>query len=90
MTARLTKDGESGKSRVGPRFGPTTGIGAEPDPLLGPNQAKLCVGEEAIIIGTVDRGEPITQVRREWEIVVRRRLNGSGRVSGERARHMPR
>ena len=37
--------------------------------MPGPNQAKLSVGDESSIIGTVDHGEPITQVSREWEIV---------------------
>ena len=69
MTALPSGEEESGKSRLGPRFGPTTIIGALPEQALGPNPDKLSMGDESIIIGTVDRGEPITQVSREWEIV---------------------
>ena len=69
MTALPSVEEESGKSRLVPRFGPTTIIGEEPGPVPGPNQARLCMCDEAIIIGTVDRAEPITQVSREWEIL---------------------
>ena len=37
--------------------------------MPGPNQAKLCVGDEFIIIGVVDREGPTTQAGREWEIM---------------------
>ena len=60
MATHLSKDGELGKSRLAPRFGTTT-IAGEP----GPNQAKLCVAGESIIIGMVDREAPIAQVSRE-------------------------
>ena len=53
MTAPPSVEEESGKSRHVPRFGPTTIIGAKPEEALGPNQAKLCVGAETVIIGTV-------------------------------------
>ena len=33
------------------------------------NQAKLSMGDESIIGGTVDRGEPIIQVTRKWVIL---------------------
>ena len=58
-----------------------------------PNQAKLCVADESIIVGMVDREGPIAQARGEWEIDrygLRHRLSGSGRVRGERAHHMAR
>ena len=69
MNEHLSKDGESGTSRLGPRSGPTTEIRAEPEPLANPNQEKLCMGDGSIVIGVVDRGEPITQVSTEWEFL---------------------
>ena len=60
-----SREKESGKSRLRPRFGPNTIIGAEPEKALGPNQAKLSMGVEYIIIWTVDRGEPMNEVSRE-------------------------
>ena len=64
MANHLSKDGELGKSRLVPRFGSTTII-VEPCP----NQAKLCMAGESIIIGMVDREAPIAQASREWEIL---------------------
>ena len=60
LTTHLSKDGELSKSRLATRFGPTTIIGEE-----GPNQAKLCVAGETIIVGMVDHGDPIAQASRE-------------------------
>ena len=60
MATHLSKDGELGKSRLVPRFGPTTMFG-EP----GPNQAKLCVAGESIIKGMLDREAPIARAGRE-------------------------
>ena len=69
MTALPSVEEESGKSRLVPRFGPTTIIGEEPGPVPGPNEAKLCVGDEAIIIGVVVREDPTAQASREWELL---------------------
>ena len=62
MTFDVSKDAELGKSRLAPRFGPTTIIGEQP----GPNQAELCLDDEPIIIGMVDRVDPAAQASREW------------------------
>ena len=37
--------------------------------MPGPNQAKFCMGDEAIIIGVVDREDPTAQASREWEFL---------------------
>ena len=37
--------------------------------MPGPNQAKLCVAYESIIIRMVDRVDPTAQASREWEIL---------------------
>ena len=102
LTTHLPKDGELGKSRLAPRFGPTTIIGEVLGPVPGPNQAKLCVGDESIIIGVVDREEPTAQASREWEIrdlecvivsvareesQARERFIGPGRREAEWAQH---
>ena len=69
MTTIPSVEEESGKYRLVPRFGATTIIGEEAGPVPGPNQAKLCVGDESIIIGVVDREEPTAQARRQWEML---------------------
>ena len=69
MTALPSVEEESGKTRLVPRVGPTTIIGEEPGPVPGQNQAKLLIGNEAIIIGVLDPEEPTAQARRQWEML---------------------
>ena len=56
MNAYPSKERVSGKFRPDPRFGPTALFGEKPEPVLVPNQAKLCVSDESINIGVVDQG----------------------------------
>ena len=98
LTALPSVEEESGKSRLVSRFGLPTIIGEEPGPVPGPKEAKLCLGDEAIIIGVVDRKEPTAQASREWEnldlecvivsvarqeLQARERLDGPGRREEE-------